>query len=85
MPKIKKITLENFKYFFGKEELILDRQNLLLYGENGSGKSSIYWALYTFLQSVFKEDDNEIKKYFDQSKPESLVNRFAVIKRKVKY
>lgn len=77
MPKIKKITLQNFKFFYGKEEITLDRQNLLLYGENGSGKSSIYWALYTFLQSVFKDEDDKIRKYFDRTKPENLVNRFS--------
>jgi len=77
MPKIKKITLKNFKFFYGKEDIILDRNNLLLYGENGSGKSSIYWALYTFLQSVFKENNVDIKKYFDRSKQENLVNRFS--------
>lgn len=48
MQKIKSITLRNFKYFFGKEseqpqnKVELDKQNLLLYGENASGKSSIY-------------------------------------------
>ena len=77
MQKIKKITLNNFKFFHGKETIDLNRKNLLLYGENGAGKSSIYWALYTFLQSVFKTDNNDIQKYFDPSKPESLVNRFA--------
>ena len=77
MQKIKKITLNNFKFFHGKESIELDRKNLLLYGENGAGKSSIYWALYTFLQSVFKSDNKDIQKYFDPSKPESLVNRFA--------
>ena len=77
MPKIKKVTLKNFKFFHGKEELVLNRKNLLLFGENGSGKSSIYWALYTFLQSVFKDNNKEIKKYFDRSKPENLVNRFS--------
>ena len=61
MQKIKSITLRNFKYFYGKEteqpqnKIELDKQNLLLYGENGSGKSSIYWALYTFLQSSIKD------------------------------
>lgn len=50
MQKIKSITLRNFIYFFGKEteqplnKVELDKQNLLLYGENASGKSSIYWA-----------------------------------------
>jgi len=51
MKKINQITFNNFKAFFGKEKLSLEGKNLLLYGENGSGKSSIYWGLYTFLQS----------------------------------
>lgn len=83
MQKIKSITLRNFKYFFGKEtehsqnKIELDKQNLLLYGENGSGKSSIYWALYTFLQSAIKDPRSEIEKYFDPTKDQNLRNRFA--------
>jgi energy-coupling factor transporter ATP-binding protein EcfA2 len=83
MQKIKSITLRNFKYFYGKEterlqnKIELDKQNLLLYGENGSGKSSIYWALYTFLQSAIKDPRSEIEKYFDPAKDQNLRNRFA--------
>lgn len=85
MQKIKSITLRNFKYFYGKEtdketqqnKIELDKNNLLLYGENGSGKSSIYWALYTFLQSAIKAPQTEIEKYFDPIKDQNLRNRFA--------
>ncbi|WP_298142892.1 hypothetical protein [Flavobacterium sp.] len=83
MQKIKSITLRNFKYFFGKEteqaqnKIELDKQNLLLYGENGSGKSSIYWALYTFLQSAIKDQRSKIEKYFDPTNDQNLRNRFA--------
>jgi len=83
MQKVKSITLRNFKYFFGHEDqyaqnkLTLDGANLLLYGENGSGKSSIYWALYTFLQSCLKEKRSEIEKYFNHEHEENLRNRFA--------
>jgi energy-coupling factor transporter ATP-binding protein EcfA2 len=85
MQKIKSLTLRNFKYFYGKEtdketqhnRLELNSQNLLLYGENGSGKSSIYWALYTFLQSSIKESRSEIEKYFDPERDQNLRNRFA--------
>jgi energy-coupling factor transporter ATP-binding protein EcfA2 len=85
MQKIKSITLNNFKYFYGNEaeqvqnKIELDKNNLLLYGENGSGKSSIYWALYTFLQSAVKEPRSEIEKYFDPSKNQNLRNRFAQV------
>lgn len=81
--KIDSITIKNFKFFYGNEEseesnkLVLGRKNLLLYGENGSGKSSIYWALYTMLQSSIKADDNEVIKYFEPNNPENLRNRFA--------
>lgn len=79
MSKIKSLTLSNFK-FFGKEATIqLDGKHLLLYGENGSGKSSIYWALYTLLEAATKTP-SETGKYFaplNQS-DDSLVNIHAV-------
>ena len=83
MEKIKNITLENFKFFYGNEEnpatkntIELNRKNLLIYGENGSGKSSVYWGLYTFLQSVYKSR-SEVRKYFNPENNQNLVNRFA--------
>lgn len=82
MQRIQSITLRNFKYFYGEEKeqpqnkIELNQNNLLLYGENGSGKSSIYWALYTHLQSCLKEDKH-IEKYFDLTHPQNLRNRFA--------
>jgi energy-coupling factor transporter ATP-binding protein EcfA2 len=50
----------------------------LLYGENGSGKSSFYWALYTLLESSQKSDPEQIRKYFNKLNPNSLVNIHAV-------
>jgi len=84
MKKINQITFNNFKAFFEEEKLKLDGKNLLLYGENGSGKSSVYWGLYTFLQSSGKTLE-EINKYFvnfDEDNPttyESLKNVFSGI------
>ncbi len=77
MNKIKQIKLKHFKYFHGEVCLDLDRKNTLIFGENGSGKSSLYWALYTFLQSVFKPDNPSIQKYFNSRHDENLRNRFA--------
>ena len=77
MQKISKITLNNFKFFYGKVSIDFNRKNILIYGENGSGKSSIYWSLYTFLQSVFK-DNAEIRKYFEPKHPENLINRYSI-------
>ncbi|WP_434036799.1 AAA family ATPase [Formosa sp. 4Alg 33] len=82
MQKIQSITLQNFKFFYDTEDnqtqnkIELNQNNLLLYGENGSGKSSIYWGLYTLLQSCFKKDV-DISKYFNSNDPENLRNRFA--------
>lgn len=44
-----KIQKAEFKYFKFHKELIIDfdSKNLLIYGENGAGKSSIYEALYS--------------------------------------
>jgi ABC-type oligopeptide transport system ATPase subunit len=82
MHKIKKIVLKNFKFFYGTKEIDFDRKHVLIYGENGSGKSSVYWALYTFFQSVFKIDPRQVQKYFlpITKSPESIKNRYALDK-----
>ncbi|MBD3723701.1 MAG: AAA family ATPase [Flavobacteriaceae bacterium] len=76
MSSIDKIKIHNFKAFYTgsePEEIDLGGKHLLLYGENGSGKSSIYWALYTLFQSETKTDD-EIAKYFTPTHEEQLIN-----------
>lgn len=83
MKKLNYIFCKNFKAFYGNNadestnKIVLDGKNLLLYGENGSGKSSLYWALYTFLQSALKNDDAEVTKYFDPNDDENLRNRYC--------
>lgn len=74
--KIDYIILKNFKFFKDKFTLDLQRNNLLVYGENGSGKSSVHWGFYTMLQSCLKTKD-ETDKYFDTSNEENLINCFA--------
>lgn len=49
------------------------RRHLLVYDYNGAGKSSLYRALYTFLQSA-RKPKNSIAKYFDPAGPENLLN-----------
>ncbi len=51
--KITEIDIKNFKAFCGTYHIDLDKagKNLLVYGENGSGKSSLYLALKLFLES----------------------------------
>lgn len=63
MKKIKEIKIKNFKAFQNEEVFSIDGKHVLVYGNNGSGKSSLFWALYTILQSSIK-GDNDVKKYF---------------------
>ncbi|MBS4043510.1 MAG: AAA family ATPase [Chitinophagaceae bacterium] len=53
MKRITSIQLENFRAFYKSYEPIVlpNGENLLLYGENGSGKSSLFKALKTYFQS----------------------------------
>ena len=72
MAAISKITIDGFKAFPDSFTLELGGKNLLMYGENGSGKSSIYYALHALLQSQCK-DKNSI--YFNPTHQESIVNQ----------
>lgn len=42
--RINNIRIKNFKFFKDEFVLNVNGKHLLLYGENGSGKSSIYWS-----------------------------------------
>lgn len=53
--KIEKIVIKNYKAFYGKKEINIEGKNLFVYGENGSGKSSLYFALKDFFQSSIEE------------------------------
>ena len=73
--RITKIEIKNFRAFYGSYQIDLHKagQNLLVYGENGSGKTSLYQALKKFLESsegghqfkpyqnIFNSDDGYIK------------------------
>lgn len=83
MKRIKGLTIKNFKAFQQEEEFDFGPKgkNVLVYGNNGSGKSSFFWALYTLLQSSTKTDE-DVKKYFkkyvdsDRSTHQTLKNVF---------
>ena len=66
MNRIQSLKINNFKFFRDENPIEFNDNNLLLYGENGSGKSSIYWSLYTLFEASLKSDDNDIKKYFSK-------------------
>ena len=74
--KIEDIQKRNFKYAHNLFSIHVGQKNMLLYGENGCGKSTIYWALYTLYQSYFKENEAAVAKYFDESNDQNLLNRY---------
>ena len=49
--RIKTIEITNYKAFLGTHKINVGGKNLFIYGENGSGKSSLYYALKDFFQS----------------------------------
>lgn len=72
--KIKELQLHNFKFFTDTDnKLNIDSKNVLIWGENGSGKSSIYWAIYTLLQCSYK-DQQGIDNYFTENHEKNLLN-----------
>lgn len=74
--RISKIEIENLKFFHDIFTMDVDRKNVLLFGENGAGKSSIYWSVYTHFQAFFKSRPEAVK-YFTAGHPENLRNRYS--------
>lgn len=63
--KIKTIEINNYKAFYGEQKINVGGKNLFIYGENGSGKSSLYYALKDFFQSSMEDIDlNELENIF---------------------
>lgn len=64
MKKISKIELENSRAYFDRQVFSLEKgENLLLYGENGSGKTSLYKSLRDFIQSFYAPVDFTPNRY----------------------
>jgi predicted ATP-binding protein involved in virulence len=52
VKRITKLEILNFRAFFDSYEIELNKgENLLIYGENGSGKSSLFKSVSNFLSS----------------------------------
>lgn len=67
MNRIDTLQIHNFKFFQAQDAIKLGGNHMLLYGENGSGKSSVYWSLYTLFEASLKPDDIQIRKYFSKT------------------
>lgn len=75
--RIKELQLHNFKFFTDADNILrINGKNVLIWGENGSGKSSIYWSIYTLLQCSYK-DNAGIDDYFTYGHEKNLRNIFA--------
>lgn len=73
MKRIQRLHLRNFKAF--RDQVFdFDGRHVLIYGGNGSGKSSIYWALYTLFEASRKAD---VGKYFANPTAEPQSLRYA--------
>lgn len=55
--KIQTIEITNYKAFLGTHKINFGGKNVFIYGENGSGKSSLYYALKDFFQSSLEDID----------------------------
>lgn len=79
MSRIDTLNIQNFKFFGEQKPIKLGGKHLLLFGENGSGKSSVYWSLYTLFEASVKDDKEKITKYFKHhsESEESLINIHA--------
>jgi DNA repair exonuclease SbcCD ATPase subunit len=86
--RITGIEIKNFKGFYGTYKIDLHKggHNLLVYGENGSGKTSLFMALKLFFESSVKDhpfekhqnifipsDAGHVKLHLRQDKHSSLV------------
>ena len=64
MKRISRIELENSRVYFNRLSISLGKgENLLLYGENGSGKTSLYKGLNDFIQSFYKPTNYTPNRY----------------------
>lgn len=55
--RIDEIKIANFKAFAKEQTIPIGRKNLLLYGDNGSGKSSIFGLYIHFIKVVIKKTE----------------------------
>lgn len=73
---IQEVKLKGFKFFKDEFTIPFEGRHILLYGENGSGKSSIYWSLYTIFQACLKKQE-DAQKYYIHGHDQNLRNRFC--------
>jgi energy-coupling factor transporter ATP-binding protein EcfA2 len=83
--RIDRIKISNYKFFHGDFELHFGGNNVLIYGENGTGKSSIYRALELLTKenfesidqyrNIFSEEDEPVIEFLFTSGKELIITR----------
>ena len=68
--RINRIKLSNYRFFHNDFELLVDGANILIYGENGSGKSSIYRALEYLTGKQFEHIADEKNIFCEEGIPQ---------------
>jgi len=53
--RIQGVEITNYKAFLGTHKIKVGGKNLFIYGENGSGKSSLYYTLKDFFKSSVED------------------------------
>jgi energy-coupling factor transporter ATP-binding protein EcfA2 len=78
--RITDIEITNYKAFYGVHHLSLDKdgKNLMVYGENGSGKSSLFSALYRFFQSSIKKVEVDENIFIPASQKDSATIKLTI-------
>ena len=77
MKRITNIEIKNFRAFFDSYTIKLNNgENLLIYGENGSGKSSLFKSLSNFLSSSQNRSFEYIKNHFKNTEEGNLIFTF---------
>ena len=83
--KIHTIEITNYKAFLGTHKINVGGKNLFIYGENGSGKSSLYYALKDFFQSSVEDIDlGELENIFVPTAKQGKTSISVVLKIKLR-
>ncbi len=78
--RITEIKLNNYRAFYGEHTISLDKdgKNLMVYGENGSGKSSLFTALQNFFLSSVQRVNVEENIFVPASKKNTVAIQVTI-------